>query len=103
VLKVTSKGDGSARIKVAVPSAGKVVADDARRPDLISRARKRTARARTVSLLVKAGPRLRKSLAASGRPRKVRVRISFIAEGSPKNQVTASAVRRITFQIAGSQ
>lgn len=103
VRKVTSRGDGSALIKVAVPGAGVVAADDAGKSDLVQRAWQKSSKARTVSLVVKAGSKLRKALVASGKPRQVRVRISFTAKGSPKATPTTSTVRSISFLISPPQ
>ncbi len=99
VGKVTTVPDGSVKIKVTVPGAGLLVADDAKKRNLVRRTTKNVGKARTISILVKANRRLKRQLRNSGKPRKVKVRISFAAKGSPENVTPISAVRTVFFGI----
>lgn len=97
--KAITLGNGKALIRVAVPAAGRLVADDARKPDLVRRSTRRIGKARVVRLIVKANRRLRRQIRRSGKPRKVRVRVSFNARGNPPNVSPISTVRTVTFKL----
>lgn len=96
IRQVQVRGDGSARIRVTAPRAGRLVANDAGRPNLVRRAVKGAPVAGTYTLVVRAGKRLRRLINRSKRPRNVRVRVTFI----PKVKApTLSATRVIRFRL----
>lgn len=102
VKKVKSLGDGTVSVKVAVPAAGRLVADDARKPDLVQRSSRKASRARTINLTLKANRALRRQIRRSGKSGKVRVRFSFVARGNPVNVGAISLVRPIRFDLRPS-
>ncbi|MCB0869718.1 MAG: DUF11 domain-containing protein [Solirubrobacterales bacterium] len=99
VRKVTPSSNGTAKIKVTIPAAGQLVVDDAKKPDLLSRTVRKFKKAGTVSIVVKANRRLRKSILRSGKSRQVKVRISFAAKTNPETVSPISAFRMVTFRI----
>ena len=81
VRKVTSRGDGSALIKVAVPEQEWWLPMTPESPTWFNGHGKELQSPHCFAGR-KAGSKLRKALVASGKPRQVRVRISFTAKGS---------------------
>lgn len=99
VRKVTTLGNGSVSLKVMVPAAGRVIADDAKKPDLVRRASRKASKGRNLTLIVKANRSLRQQIKRSGKARKVRVKVTFTALGNPEGVGTISLVRSLTFDV----
>lgn len=102
IRKVTVRGDGTVLIKVAIPAAGRLIADDASKRGLIRRKVRKVRKVnktRVVTLRVRANHKLRRRIRRRGRSRKVRIRVAFKARGNPSKVAVISTVRRVTFRI----
>ncbi len=97
--KATPLGNGLVSLRVRVPSAGLLVADDAKKPDLVRTTRARTRKAGNVKLVLKANRKLRRALTRSGGSRRVRIRVSFAAAGNPPSVSPVSAFRLVSFDL----
>lgn len=98
VVKVSSRADGTAVLTLRVPRPGRVIVDDARRPDLLKRTSKKARKAGRLSVRVKPGRKLRRQLIRGGKPRKVRVQATFLPRRGLGH--TEVIVRRVTLAVA---
>lgn len=78
-------------ILVSVPGAGRIWIDDAKAPDLVTPASKKTLAIGDYRLVVRAGNRLMKRLRRTARPRSVRLKVTFRPVGGRKSARTRKA------------
>ncbi|MCB0830402.1 MAG: hypothetical protein KDB54_11510 [Solirubrobacterales bacterium] len=91
VSRVKTRGNGSVVILVSVPGAGRIWIDDAKAPDLVTPASKKTLAIGDYRLVVRAGNRLMKRLRRTARPRSVRLKVTFRPVGGRKSARTRKA------------
>lgn len=99
IIKVTSRSNGTVTLKVSAPGAGRLKADDAKAPDLVQAASKKTGKAGKYKLVLKAGKKLRRQLKRSRRSQKVWVKVTFTAKGSVKPGSKLARVVPVSFSF----
>lgn len=86
--RIKHRRSGATVVTFSVNGPGRLTADDARKPNLIKRATRKTSAAGTYSLVLRPTPRLRRKLKRTRRTARVRVKVRFKARtGASRTRV----------------
>lgn len=96
IRSVETRPGGKVLIRVRTRASGRIVADDAhKKPDLLQRSSRKTAKSGVFSLTVKANRRLNRRLIRNGKPAAVQLKITF----TPHGGLSSSRSRKVTFRL----